>query len=87
LEVNQVKNPLPLGLGVSDRIKYDISSALKFNKDNAEALVELLDYIDSELYDVVDEIEQAKESGISMEARLEKYKDAIEDLGFQRVNE
>lgn len=69
------------------RIKYDISSALKFNKDNAEALVELLDYIDSELYDVVDEIEQAKESGISMEARLEKYKDAIEDLGFQRVNE
>lgn len=69
------------------RIRYDISSTLKLNKDNAEALAELLNDIDSELYDVVDEIEQAKESGISMEARLGKYKDAIEDLGFQRIYE
>lgn len=69
------------------RIRYNISSALKLNKDNTEALAELLDDIDGDLYDVIDEIEEAKESGISMEARLKKYKDTIEDLGFQRVCE
>lgn len=34
------------------RIRYDISSTLKLNKDNAKALAELVDDIDSELYDV-----------------------------------
>lgn len=71
-------------LNVLEKVRGNISKALKYNKDNAEELADLLDYIDSDLYDVIDEIGGAKEMGIRMEDRLAKYRTAIEDLGFKR---
>lgn len=70
-----------------NRVRDEISKGVKFNRDNAEELVDLLDSIDGDLYDIIDEIECAKEMGIKMESRLSKYRVAIEDLGFQRIND
>lgn len=69
---------------ILERVRSSISKALKYDKDNAEELADLLDYIDSDLYDVIDEVNEAKEMGIRMETRLCKYRDVIEDLGFKR---
>jgi|GEM_PF-4899388 len=68
------------------RVRDEISRGIKFNKDDVEALVDLLDSIDSDIYDIIDEIECVKEMGIKMETRLSNYRMAIEDLGFQRIN-
>lgn len=71
-------------LNLLHKIRNEISKNLKYNRDNAEELADVLDNIDSDLYDVVDEIESAKEMGERMEHRLCEYKDAIEGLGFSR---
>ena len=67
-------------------IRYSISTTIRNYDNDAEELISLLENIDSDLYDVVYEIEEARECGEKMEARLSKYRGAIEDLGFIRNN-
>ena len=67
-------------------IRYSISTTIRNYSNDVEELISLLENIDSDLYDVVYEIEEARECGEKMEARLSKYRDAIEDLGFIRNN-
>jgi Mg2+ and Co2+ transporter CorA len=65
-------------------IRNEIQKSLKYDRDNAEVLVDLLDDIDTDLYNCIDEIEEAKDSGEKMENRLTLYRNTIEDLGFER---
>jgi archaellum component FlaC len=65
-------------------IRENIEYTLKYDSEVAEVLAELLKNIDGDLYDCIDEIEEARESGQKMEDRLRKYKETIEDLGFTR---
>lgn len=67
-------------------IRYSISTTIRNYSNDVEELISLLENIDNDLYDVVYEIEEARECGEKMEARLSKYRDAIEDLGFIRNN-
>lgn len=65
-------------------VQNDISLVLKQDRDDIEILLETLEDIDNILYDIIYEIEEAQECGEKMEARLCKYREAIEDLGFIR---
>lgn len=67
------------------KTRDNIRSTLRHHSEDAETLYSLLDNIDSVLYDCIDEIENAKESGQHMEDRLSEYRKAIENLGFSRV--
>lgn len=67
-------------------IRNNISATIKYYSDDTVELISLLDNIDSDLYDVIYEIDEAKECGKKMEARLSKYREAIENLGFIRNN-
>lgn len=67
-------------------IRGNISATIKYYSDDTVELISLLDNINSDLYDVIYEIDEAKECGEKMEARLSKYREAIENLGFIRNN-
>ena len=73
-------------LKLLSNIRYNISTTIRNYSDDVEELILLLENIDSDLYDAVYEIEEARECGEKMEVRLSKYRDAIEDLGFIRNN-
>ena len=71
-----------------NRIRKDIERTLKCNSDDIEELKSTLEDIGWELnYNIIDLVEEAKESGQSMENRLIEYKDAIIGLGFERKKE
>lgn len=67
-------------------MRYKISATIRNYSDDIVGLVSLLDNINDDLYDVIYEIEEAKECGEKMESRLGKYREAIEGLGFIRNN-
>lgn len=69
---------------ILETIREAIQTTLRYDNGNAEALKELLNNIDSDLWDCIYEIEKAKESGQSMEDRLRIYRETIEGLGFNR---
>lgn len=70
-----------------NRIRNDIDKTLRYDSDNIDELRGTLEDIHWELnYNIIDLVEEAKESGQSMENRLIEYKDAIVKLGFERVN-
>lgn len=67
-----------------DKIMENVRYALKHYKNDLEYLTSLLDDIDSDAWDIKYIIEEAKESGQSMESRLKEYREKIESLGFTR---
>jgi predicted Zn-ribbon and HTH transcriptional regulator len=71
---------------ILDRTRDDIRSVLRYKNSDTdiEELYDFIDNIDSILYDAISEVEEAKNSGERMEARLSRYREAIEDLGFTR---
>ena len=65
-----------------ESIRSTIQSTLKYDSEVAEVLAELLNNIDSDLWDCIDEIDEARKSGQKMEDRLSQYREAVEGLGF-----
>lgn len=58
---------------------------LKYSKDNTtEELVDMIDDLLWYIDDIRTLTEEAIECGQSMENRLKKYREAIENLGFRR---
>jgi indole-3-glycerol phosphate synthase len=56
-----------------------------YRERDFDSVKDTLDTIQSLAWDIRYLAEEAKESGISMENRLQEYHNAIEGLGFQRV--
>ena len=61
--------------------KKTLKTYIKTNPESASFLGVVLDYINKS----TEETRIAKRKGQRMEARLKKYRDSIESLGFKRV--
>ena len=61
--------------------KRDLKAYIKKHPESESFLCDALDYINKS----IEETRIAKRKGMRMEARLQKYRNSIEALGFQRV--
>ena len=69
---------------VSDAIQQD-TTRFDLDKMSPDEMYEMLDGINSKMYDISHLTEEAKEYGEKMEERLRAYRESIEDLGFTKT--